>query len=71
MSMRLYITKKHHQRMLVDLADQLGSDSPTDALEHILNCWTALPPSSSPQVAPIVPVTSTGLVDPMAGLAQF
>jgi hypothetical protein len=66
--MRLYVSKKHHQKLLMDLAAQLGSDSPTDALEHILNCWTVLPPSSSPQVAPNPPTAST---DPMAGLVQF
>jgi hypothetical protein len=36
-TMRLYISKKHHQKLLTDLAAQLGSDNPTDALEHILN----------------------------------
>ncbi len=66
--MRLYISKKHHQKLLLDLATQLGSDSPTDALEHILNCWTVLPPSASPPGASLPAVAAT---DPMAGLVQF
>jgi hypothetical protein len=68
--MRLYITKKHHQQMLTDLAVQLGSDSPTDALEHILNCWTVLPPSSTPQASQSAPLEVKD-DDPLAGLGQF
>jgi hypothetical protein len=65
-SMRLYITKKHHQQMLIDLAKRLGSGSPADALEHIMNCWVVLPPPSTQQ-APPVPAAD----DPMAGLVEF
>ena len=66
-TMRLYISKKHHQKLLTDLAAQLGSDNPTDALEHILNCWTVLPPSST---QPVVPAAAPP-ADPMSGLVQF
>jgi hypothetical protein len=68
--MRLYITKKHHQRLLTELAEQLGSDSPTDALEHILNCWTVLPPSSAPVTVQQAPNLAK-IDDPLAGLGQF
>ncbi|KAM3091148.1 hypothetical protein ACKFKG_26845 [Phormidesmis sp. 146-35] len=68
--MRLYITKKHHQQLLTDLAAQLGSDSPTDALEHILNCWTVLPPSSTPHTSQSAPPEGK-TDDPLAGLGQF
>jgi hypothetical protein len=64
--MRLTISKRHHQQLLTDLALKLGSDSPTDALEHILNCWIVLPPSSMPS-----PDSPTNPADPLAGLVQF
>jgi hypothetical protein len=67
--MRLTISKRHHQQLLTALAAQLGSDSPTDALEHILNCWIALPPSSGPQRHDSASAASTP--DPLAGLVQF
>ncbi len=67
-TMRLYISKKHHQKLLTDLASQLGSDNPTDALEHILNCWTVLPPSSTP-AAPAAAAAPPA--DPLSGLIQF
>ena len=37
--MRLSITKKHHQQLLLELAASLRSGDPKDALEHVLNCW--------------------------------
>ena len=67
--MRLTISKRHHQELLTALAAQLGSDSPTDALEHILNCWTVLPPSSTAQHSQ--PTAPTKPDDPLSGLVQF
>jgi hypothetical protein len=55
--MRLSISKPQHRSLLNDLAVQLGSDKPTDALEHILNCWMVggmLPTSATPIVLPPV-----------------
>lgn len=37
--MRLSVTKKQHQQLLLEIASQLRSDDPKDALEHVLNCW--------------------------------
>jgi len=67
--MRLTVSKRHHQQLLAALAAQLGSDNPTDALEHILNCWIALPPSSSPARVQVTPISEP--VDPLDGIAQF
>ncbi len=67
--MRLTVSKRHHQQLLTALAAQLGSDNPTDALEHILNCWTALPPSSLPQRSTPSPIAEPA--DPLAGIVQF
>jgi hypothetical protein len=66
--MRVYIQKKHHQRLLVDLADRLGTGKPGDALEHILNCWIAGP---SPAAAAAPPLAAAPSDDPMAGLGEF
>jgi hypothetical protein len=67
--MRLYISKKHHRKLLSDLAAQMGSDNPSDALEHILNCWIVLPPSSSPPAA--IGGELPPPVDDFSGLVQF
>jgi hypothetical protein len=63
--MRLYIRKRHHQALLKLVAADLGSDQPTDALEHILNCWivSRLPTEQEPS-APLE-------VDPLLGLGEF
>lgn len=37
--MRLSITKPQHRQLLMEIAAQLRSDDPKDALEHVLNCW--------------------------------
>jgi hypothetical protein len=37
--MRLSITKPQHRQLLLEIAAQLRSDDPKDALEHVLNCW--------------------------------
>jgi len=46
--MRVSVSKKAHQALLLKVAAILQSDDPKDGLEHILNCWLApstLPPS--------------------------
>jgi hypothetical protein len=50
--MRLTVGKPQHQALLLQLATQLGSDRPIDALEHILNCWVVgnVPPPSAPVI---------------------
>ena len=53
--MRISISKKHHQALLLEIAQTLGTDDPKDALEHLLNCWlvpchqTPAPQFSAPQ----------------------
>jgi hypothetical protein len=37
--MRLSVTKKQHQQLLLEVASQLRSSDPKDALEHVLNWW--------------------------------
>ena len=37
--MRLSVTKPQHRQLLMEIAAQLRSDDPKDALEHVLNCW--------------------------------
>lgn len=56
--MRLTIVKKHHQKLLLEVASSLKSNDPKDALEHILNCW----------IHPCTPVTQTPTIssDPVA-----
>jgi hypothetical protein len=66
--MRVYISKKHHQLMLMTLADRLGG-SPGDALEHILNCWITGPPPNASTAPPAL--TTAPSDDPMAGLGEF
>jgi len=46
--MRLSIRKRQHQQLLLEVASQLRSDDPKDALEHILNCWIS-PCQTMPQ----------------------
>jgi hypothetical protein len=69
--MRLTISKRHHRQLLTALAEQLGSDNPTDALEHILNCWTALPSSSAPQHREAPMQNTSPPNDPLDGIVQF
>ena len=48
--MRVSVSKKAHQALLLKVAAILQSDDPKDGLEHILNCWLApstLPPTIS------------------------
>ncbi|MBD1911287.1 hypothetical protein [Leptolyngbya sp. FACHB-8] len=49
--MRLSITKPQHRQLLLEIAAQLRSDDPKDALEHVLNCWIS-PYHSQPVVVP-------------------
>ncbi len=37
--MRVSVSKKAHQALLLEVAASLKSDDPKDGLEHILNCW--------------------------------
>lgn len=46
--MRVSVSKKAHQALLLKVAAMLQSDDPKDGLEHILNCWLA--PSTMPQL---------------------
>jgi hypothetical protein len=46
--MRVSVSKKAHQTLLLNVAAILQSDDPKDGLEHILNCWLA--PSTMPQM---------------------
>ena len=39
--MRVSVSKKAHQTLLLKVAAILQSDDPKDGLEHILNCWLA------------------------------
>ena len=50
--MRLSVTKKQHQQLLLEIASQLRSDDPKDALEHVLNCWIS-PCHPQPVAAPV------------------
>jgi hypothetical protein len=50
--MRLTVGKPQHQALLLQLAAQLGSDRPIDALEHILNCWLVGNMPATPGPAP-------------------
>ena len=39
--MRVSVSKKAHQTLLLEVAASLKSDDPKVGLEHILNCWLA------------------------------
>ena len=47
--MRVSVSKKAHQTLLLKVAAILQSDDPKDGLEHILNCWLA--PSTLPSMS--------------------
>jgi hypothetical protein len=56
--MRITISKTQHRALLQSVCAQLGTDKPSDALEHVLNCWMVgnVPPSnSSSTTQPIEP----------------
>ena len=52
--MRVSVSKKAHQTLLLKVATILQSDDPKDGLEHILNCWLA--PATMPQMISQPPV---------------
>ena len=52
--MRVSVSKKAHQTLLLEVAASLKSDDPKDGLEHILNCW----------LVPSHPLTPPTVVEP-------
>jgi len=52
--MRVSVSKKAHQTLLLKVAAILQSDDPKDGLEHILNCWLA--PATMPQMISQPPI---------------
>ena len=57
--MRLSVTKPQHRQLLMEIAAQLRSDDPKDALEHVLNCW----------ISPCHPQPTTALTTSPADVA--
>ena len=73
--MRLSVTKKHHQQLLMEIASQLRSDDPKDALEHVLNCWISpYHPKVTTVASDVPPVAPEALTDSgldLEGLASW
>lgn len=71
--MRLSVTKPQHRQLLLEIAAQLRSSDPKDALEHVLNCWItpcpqlhASPLQSQGAIAPTtapIPTANDDFVD--------
>jgi hypothetical protein len=67
--MRISIGKPQHRELLLRIAVQLGSDKPSDALEHILNCWMV---GNSPTASPASPTAQEPhSADEFEGLIDF
>ncbi|MGL5063467.1 MAG: hypothetical protein ACRC62_26085 [Microcoleus sp.] len=68
--MRVTISKAQHRSLIQSVCNQLGSEKPIDALEHILNCWLVgnVPPSVGQAIAHS---TESEPQDEMEGLVEF
>lgn len=68
--MRLTIVKKHHQKLLIEVASSLKSNDPKDALEHILNCWIN-PCTPAVQASTASPDTVAASIDDIGIIASW
>ena len=69
--MRLSIVKKHHQQLLLEIASNLRSNDPKDALEHILNCWVHPCSQTAQATVSIQSLTSSQVDDDVDTLASW
>ena len=69
--MRLSIVKKHHQQLLLEIASNLRSNDPKDALERILNCWVHPCFQTAQGPVPMQSLTSSQVDDDVDTLASW